>query len=315
MLFIEQIALLSPREDLTIRQTASPSRHHDTVIANRMTTSFSPQTWSLLPTAGRASCRAFFIATGRASLVLADDRRMELEAPSVAWIPRGLGNEFRLEAGGSGIELRASEDAVWRSIGDSAFAADLKFLLEEVALASGNNMPLRDVHVGFDAISREARDPRPGSSSIIGLNLSLILLHLWRAVGVPLSPPQFPGSGAGLVQRFRQLVEVHFREGLRIEDYADQLGVTRGRLHDACVRSEGTPPLAIVHARVIEEAQRRLTQTQMPVEQVAYSLGFRDASYFNRFFTRLTGVTPGVFRKTAMRANRPADTASFAAWP
>jgi AraC family transcriptional regulator, transcriptional activator of pobA len=47
-------------------------------------------------------------------------------------------------------------------------------------------------------------------------------------------------------------------------------------------------PLAIVHdRRLIVEAQ--LEQAKLPVEQVGYSLGFRNPAHFNRFFQKQTG--------------------------
>ena len=290
-------------------------RSNGAVVANQMKTTFTSQTWSLGSTASRTLCRAFFISDGSAQLVLADETEIELVAPSIAWIPRALGREFRLAAGGGGIELSAPEEFVWRTIGDSAVAVDLKSLMGEVALASAGSMPVDDVRTCFEAMAREARDPDPGSSSIIGFSLGLVLLHLWRAVGTRTPRSQFLGGGAALVQRYRQLVEVHFRDGLRVADYARTLGVSRERLADACSRVEDTTPQALVHARILEEAQRRLSQTEMSVEQVAYSLGFRDAPYFNRFFTRMTGTNPGAFRKAAMKANRPVESTSFAAWP
>lgn len=285
------------------------------VVASHMKTTFTSQTWSLVSTGSGTQCRAFLISDGNARLMLADETEVELAAPSIAWIPRALGLEFKLEAGGGGIELSAPEEFVWRTIGDSAVAVDLKSLMGEIALASAGNMPVDEVRTSFEAIAREARTPDAGSSSIVGFNLGLVLLHLWRAVGTRPSQSKFLGGGAALVQRYRQLVEVHFRDGLRVADYARTLGVSRERLADACGRAEDTTPQAIVHARILEEAQRRLSKTEMSVEQVAYSLGFRDAPYFNRFFTRMTGTNPGAFRKAAMKANRPVESTSFAAWP
>jgi len=43
-------------------------------------------------------------------------------------------------------------------------------------------------------------------------------------------------------------------------------------------------------------------------------LGFRDPAYFNRFFRRLTGVTPGSYRALA-RIELPKEQKAFAAWP
>lgn len=298
----------------TVRRQAG-ERSAGTVVASHMKTTFAAQTWSLASTASRTQCRAFFISEGQAQLTLADESQIELEAQSIAWIPKGLGLEFRLHAGGRGIELSAPEEFVWRTIGDSAVAVDLKSLMGEVALASGATLPVDQVRINFEAIAQEAREPDPASSSIVAFNLGLVLLHLWRAVGARPSQAKFSGGGTALVQRYRQLVEVHFRDGLRVADYARTLGVSRERLADACARVEDTTPQAIIHARILDEAQRRLSQTEMSIEQVAYSLGFRDPPYFNRFFTRLTGSNPGAFRKAAIRANRPVETTSFAAWP
>ena len=285
------------------------------VVGSTMKTAFASQTWSLLQEAGRLHCQCFLIETGAGLVVLADGNTIELEAQSVLWVPPGMGREFRLLAGGSGIEVTASQDFVWRIIGDSAVAVDLKSLMEEVALANGENVPFGELRTCFGVIVREARAPEPGSSSMMSLSLGLILLHLWRAVGARRSQVNFLGTGNSLVQRFRQIVEIHYRDGLLVDNYAEALGVTPGKLSDACRRVEGIGPKAIVHNRLVEEAKRRLSQTEMSVEQVAYSLGFRDPPYFNRFFTRMTGNNPGAFRKGALQAHQRSTSSSYAAWP
>jgi AraC family transcriptional activator of pobA len=43
-----------------------------------------------------------------------------------------------------------------------------------------------------------------------------------------------------------------------------------------------------------------LFHTESSIKEVSYQLGFEDASYFNRFFKRLTGSTPLDYR-TATR--------------
>ena len=37
----------------------------------------------------------------------------------------------------------------------------------------------------------------------------------------------------------------------------------------------------------------RLQQLDLPVEQIGYGLGFRDPAYFNRFFRKYRGASPG----------------------
>lgn len=281
------------------------------LVASAMRPTFTSQTWSLLRTGSRVNCHAFFLTAGSAHLMLQDGSAIDLREETLVWIPSTLGREFNLHAGGSGIAVSVPPEFVWATIGESSLAVDLKFMMNEVALATPDTLPVAEVRMSFEAMVRETGDAGAGSSAIVRLSLGLVLLHIWRAVRAG-SHSAAPRSD--LVPRFRQLVELHFREGLAIADYASQLGVTRGKLGDACMRAESASPLTIVHARVLEEAQRKLTQTDMSVEQVAYSLGFRDPPYFNRFFTRKTGINPGAYRKITIATSSP-ERPSFAAWP
>jgi AraC family transcriptional activator of pobA len=49
---------------------------------------------------------------------------------------------------------------------------------------------------------------------------------------------------------------------------------------------------------VLLEAKRKLIYTQYPLDQIAYTLGFKDPAYFSRFFKKLEGVAPSVYRQT-----------------
>jgi AraC family transcriptional activator of pobA len=104
------------------------------------------------------------------------------------------------------------------------------------------------------------------------------------------------GVQATLVARFRELVEVHYRAGLSLEDYADRLGVTVARLRNACLKVAAAPPLRLVHERMLLEAKRALIYSSMTVAEVAYHLGFEDPAYFSRFFAKAEGQSPRAFR-------------------
>jgi AraC family transcriptional regulator, transcriptional activator of pobA len=219
-------------------------------------------------------------------------------------------------AGGDGFTLSVAEDFVWRVASDSSVAPHLRPLFDTTVIASGDKIAphVPELRVSFQAMVQEAREPEFGSDAICAAHLTLLLLRLWRAADVSV-PMAARGTASSTAQRFRQLVELHFRENMRISDYAEKLGVTRAHLHEACLRATKRTPLAIIHDRLIEEAQVRLEQTELPVEQVGYSLGFRDPAYFNRFFKRQTGRTPAAFRAASVGAPREATASSFAAWP
>jgi len=284
------------------------------VIALRMEAALARRTWSIASLEGESRCQAFLVLHGEGTFAGDDGTSVELTAPFMLWLPRLTLGEFRLPAGSDGVVASIAEDFILRTVGDSPVAAHLRPLLSRTTVAPHDKIAanLAEIEIAFAALVRESREQKPGASAMMGHHLGSLLLHLWRASG---SDPTVRGTGTMTVQRFRQLIELHYRDNLSIEAFAKLLGVTRAHLHHACGRSARCTPLQLVHDRLVEEARLRLESTEFPVEQIAYALGFRDPGYFNRFFKRLTGVAPGAYRQSIATARATVDVPSFAAWP
>jgi AraC family transcriptional activator of pobA len=284
------------------------------VIAVRMEAALAGRTWSIASLEGEFRCQAFLVLHGEGTFAGDDGTSVELIAPFVLWLPRLTLGEFRLPAGSDGVVASIAENFILRTVGDSPVAAHLRPLLGRITVAQHDKIAanLAEIEIAFAALVRESHEQKPGASAMMGHHLGALLLHLWRASG---GYSTVRGPATTTVQRFRQLVELHYRDNLSIEGFAKLLGVTRAHLHDACGRSAGCTPLKLVHDRLLEEARLRLENTEFPVEQIAYGLGFRDPGYFNRFFKRLVGVAPGAYRQTIATARSKVETPSFAAWP
>jgi AraC family transcriptional activator of pobA len=110
------------------------------------------------------------------------------------------------------------------------------------------------------------------------------------------------GSEVRLADRFRELIDQHYRENLQLQNYASMMGVSLVQLRAACASAAGQSPTKMIHARVITEAKRNLIFGDMTMEQIAYWLGFTDAAYFTRFFRKEVGQTPSQFRIAARRS-------------
>jgi AraC family transcriptional activator of pobA len=284
------------------------------VIALRMEAALANRTWSIASIEGESRCQTFLVLHGEGTFSGHDGTIVELTAPFMLWLPRLALGEFCLPAGSDGVAASIAENFILRTVGDSAVAAHLRPLLSRATVAPHDKIAanLAEIEIAFAALVRESHEQRPGASAMMGHHLGSLLLHLWRASG---GNTTVRGAGTTTVQRFRQLIELHYRDNLSIDVFAKLLGVTRAHLHDACGRSARCTPLKLVHDRLLEEARLRLENTEFPVEQIAYSLGFRDPGYFNRFFKRLTGVSPGTYRQNITTARSIIDAPSFAAWP
>jgi AraC family transcriptional activator of pobA len=107
-------------------------------------------------------------------------------------------------------------------------------------------------------------------------------------------------AGAALLrhaQRFRVLLDQHFRIEHSVGFYAHGLGVSETHLNRVCRRVLAKSALTVIHDRLIAEAGRDLAFTTMSVQDVARSLGFEDPAYFSRFFAKATGEAPKDFRR------------------
>src|SRR5690606_26208903 len=118
----------------------------------------------------------------------------------------------------------------------------------------------------------ELRGPQRGGETLLSSHLLLMCLHLWRSTSREDAADDAPvrGDGPRLVGNFRQMIELHYRDGWPVARYAAALGVTDDKLHAHCKREQGRSPLAMIHSRLVQEACTRLLQLDLPVEQIGY---------------------------------------------
>lgn len=117
---------------------------------------------------------------------------------------------------------------------------------------------------------------------------------------------RFGGTGPGntdfdIVRRFYVLLDTHFREKKRVQDYAEMLNrspKTLTNLFAACGRPS---PLRIIHERVNAEARRLALYTSKSAKEIGYLLGFEDTASFSRFFSKMNGRSITDYRRNEKR--------------
>ena len=79
--------------------------------------------------------------------------------------------------------------------------------------------------------------------------------------------------------------------------YAVQAGISENYLSRQVKQYTGRSVGAWIDIVRIIRAKKLLTDTSVPIIDVATAVGLDDQSYFARFFKRETGLTPSDFRK------------------
>lgn len=99
------------------------------------------------------------------------------------------------------------------------------------------------------------------------------------------------------LKTFRNLIEKNYRQLKLPNEYAALMYITPHHLNALCQDLTGQTAGELIRDRVILEAKRLLVNDEMTAAEIAWNLNFKDASYFNRFFKKATGLTPFEFRK------------------
>ncbi|HEY0920155.1 helix-turn-helix domain-containing protein [Devosia sp.] len=276
-----------------------------------ITASLSPLEWTRF--GHRQSYAQGFVIVAGAGSVLRGESESSFAAPCLIWLPSGHGGRVRLAAGTRGSAISVGAAALERAIPAGPMVASLRQAIDLPLLGVGlDRRRAGRIVAALEAIGEEVERDEPGGRVAVTSHLTLLLIALWRlgdpSTGDALAAPRV------LVQDFLQLVELHLREHWRIGRYAAALGVSTDWLGTAVQRATGLTPMALIHRRLLEEAEALLERSTLQVKEVGDALGFRDAAYFSRFFTRATGVPPGRFRQRAQRQRLRPD-GSFAAWP
>ena len=149
-------------------------------------------------------------------------------------------------------------------------------------------------------IDQEYRQPAPGRNSLLEALIQALVVELSRlnTAGHPAKRygPRQSDKGRQHIEHYQALVEAHYREQPSIEQLAVQIGVSSAHLNLLCRQLAGRSALQLLHERLLLEAKRQLTYTNMTIGQVSDSLGFSEPAYFTRFFKRNTALSPREFR-------------------
>ncbi|MCC3291747.1 helix-turn-helix transcriptional regulator [Arthrobacter sp. zg-Y1110] len=116
----------------------------------------------------------------------------------------------------------------------------------------------------------------------------------WLEARVPV-----PTAEAEAANRLEDLIQSD-RELTRVDQAADQLGVSVRTLQRLARRFVGLPPLAMIRRYRLQEAAERLRgNTELSIADVAADLGYADHAHLANAFREVLGFTPSGYRHSA----------------
>ena len=122
-------------------------------------------------------------------------------------------------------------------------------------------------------------------------------LQLWLVRHLRGSPANRGEGDTGFAARVDRFIQRRLRDGVRIEDIAETLGVSVSTAASRYQAVRGMPLGEAIKRAQLDAAMRALETTNTPVNRIAVCTGYRNVSAFTRAFRRATGYTPTQWRE------------------
>jgi AraC family transcriptional activator of pobA len=223
-----------------------------------------------------------------------DGREFEAQAPVLLMLAPGSVHGFTYTPDTQGHQVTVPTTTLRQLLGGSN--------LTETGLGASCVLPDIEAEGAaecrhlFAQIGREFCTQSAGRIHALLACATLLAVQFLRHQGEHFRRERGQGARDALLRRYQALVEQHYREHRPLSFYADALGVTPDHLSRTCRHATKQSALQILHERLMLEARRLLAYSPMPVGEVAQQLGYDDAAYFSKFFSRCVGNTPSQYR-------------------
>ena len=104
-------------------------------------------------------------------------------------------------------------------------------------------------------------------------------------------------EGQPLAQRIRKYIDCCYTQNVTPGKLAEKFFVNAAYASRVFSREYGITITDYMNCMRVERAKTLLDATSAPIGSIAINVGFSDANYFSRVFRRITGLSPGEYRK------------------
>lgn len=155
--------------------------------------------------------------------------------------------------------------------------------------------PLGDNTLFFERACRRALDrSAPGFQ-----NFHAVMQHLAWHISLPL----IEGAKDTLTTDVEAYIRANIHRKLEIKALADRFGVAQNTLIRGFRRTHGMPPQQFVRSLRLQMAYQAIVQTELPIKQVAASVGISDLQHFNHMIQDAYGYSPTRLRYSRTLTN------------
>lgn len=256
---------------------------------------FSLIGYSISSHAHRNLFQIFVIEEGTVRLT-ANNEHFYVNKPSIITIPQSVVHGLEFESGSKGHLVSLSANAVEKML---RYDVEVIYELDTISITETT----QDISVVNDAYATLQKCILEYQSNLAGKDLALqylvgmLLLRLYRINHSHQTVIHTLNQNErGIFRNFRKLVQENSSIRKRIEDYAQDLGITVALLSQICKAIAGKSPKEVILDFLILNIKAALKNHDLSISEVSYRFDIDDPSYFSRLFKQKTGLTPKEYR-------------------
>ena len=282
-----------------LSENLPPERLHCESIADRSRL----YDWEIKPHRHEAFFQILYIKSG-AGVAQFEGMRVAIKPPCVITVPPLAVHGFRFTRNIQGTVITIVEKYLDTLLA-GAPQLQPRLALPQLHRFQARSAEARRLDQLFETVVGEFGGNAAWRTAAIHASLAMALILAARSQAA--LDPGAPGPANRkmlYLRRFRALIDRDYRTHKSVAFYAGELGITPTQLNRVCREVLGKSALGAINTRLLVEAERDLFYTFMGVKEIALSLGFSDAAYFSRFFSKHKRCTPTQFREQAQRQLR-----------
>ena len=106
------------------------------------------------------------------------------------------------------------------------------------------------------------------------------------------------------INKIIRYIHMNYQKTVTVKQLADHVLLAENYVSGLFKKKMGINLIGYLHHVRIEKAKELLMHSELPVTEISLEVGFVNDNYFNKIFKRITGLTPGDYRRTFKRQQR-----------
>jgi len=237
------------------------------------------------------------ITKGEAGHVV-DFEPHKLSVGDLLFVNMGQVHAFVEEGDREAYIILFTDEFLNKNLSQSDYLAFYRFfaLSQYPPIISFNDSELRNLMPVVLGMEREFnRDDDFAKLDIVRSLLKVMLLSAERVARNSIKQPQ--SAEFKTFVAFQKLLSQKYTQTRDAKKYASSLNISYRHLNDVCKEFTQRTAKAVIDEFVTLEAKRKLSQMDLPIKEISYSLGFDEPTNFVKYFKKQIGASPKMFRE------------------